>query len=79
MAVILGVAIAITFLLLPLSVYPGLPSELAFLAFISSPFWMPVACVSLWVFVDMAHQAPDISRRRRVNGAGSPPPRRCSS
>jgi hypothetical protein len=31
MAVILGVAIAITSLLLPLSVYPGLLSELAFL------------------------------------------------
>ena len=27
MAVILGVAIAITFLLMPLNVYPGLPSE----------------------------------------------------
>ena len=50
MAVILGVAIAITFLLLPLSVYPGLLSELAFLALISSPFWMPAACISLWVF-----------------------------
>jgi hypothetical protein len=59
MAVILGVAIAITSVLLPLSVYPGLPSELAFLALISSPFWMPAACISLWVFVDMAQQFPD--------------------
>jgi hypothetical protein len=38
MAIILGVASAITSLLLPPSVYPGLPSELAFLALIFSPF-----------------------------------------
>ena len=60
MAIILGAAIAITFLLLPLSVYPGLPSELAFLTVVSSPFWMPAACISLWVFVDLAHQDPDL-------------------
>ena len=59
MAVILGVAIAITSLLLPVSVYPGLPSELAFLASISSPFWMPVACISLWAYASMSRQAPD--------------------
>jgi hypothetical protein len=68
MAVILGVAIAITSLLLPLSVFPGLPSELAFLALISSPFWMPAACISSWVFVDIAHQVPDL--------LGPPPGRR---
>jgi hypothetical protein len=60
MAVILGVAIAITSLLLPVSVYPGLPSELTFLAFISSPFWMPVACIALWAYASMSRQAPDL-------------------
>ena len=60
MAVILGVAIAITSLLLPVSVYPGLPSELALLAFISSPFWMPVVCITLWAYASMSRQAPDL-------------------
>ena len=60
MAVVLGVAIAITSLLLPLSVYPGLPSELTFLGLIFSPFWMPAAFISIWVFVDMAQQFPDL-------------------
>lgn len=59
MAVILGVALAITSLLLPLSVYPGLFSELTFLAAISSPFWMPAACLSCWTFADMAHEVCD--------------------
>jgi hypothetical protein len=75
MAVILGVALAITSLLLPLSVYPGLCSELGFLALISSPFWMPAACLSWWAFVDMARDAPDLlgpppgRRRWRATGA----------
>jgi len=60
MAVILGVAIAITFLLLPVNVYPGLPSELAFLALISSPFWLPLVCISLWAYANMYRQAPEL-------------------
>jgi hypothetical protein len=71
MVVILGFGIAITSLLLPLSVYPGLSSELAFLALICSPFWLPLACISSWVFVEMTHQDPDLlgpplGRRRRL-------------
>jgi hypothetical protein len=70
MGVVLGVAIAITTLLLPLSVYPGLTSEAAFLATLSSPFLIPALGVSLWVLMDMAHQVPDLlgpppGRRRR--------------
>jgi hypothetical protein len=64
MAVLLGIAIAITSMLLLVSVYPGLPSELAFLASISSPFWMPVACISLWAYASMSRQAPDQLRQR---------------
>jgi hypothetical protein len=70
MAVILGIAIAITTLLLPLSIYPGLLSELAFLALIGSPFWLPATCISLWVVLDVVHQVPDLlgpprAQRRR--------------
>ena len=59
MAIILGVALAISFLLLPVSVFPGLPSGLAFLAAISSPFWLPAGCLSLWTFVDSAREVAD--------------------
>jgi hypothetical protein len=69
MVVILRLGIAITSLLLPLSVYPGLVSELAFLALIGSPFWLPMACISSWVFVDMTRQDPNL--------LGPPPGRRC--
>jgi hypothetical protein len=70
MAVMLGIAIAVSTLLLPLSVYPGVLSELAFLTLLSSPFWMPATCISLWVFLDVVHQVPDLfgppqDRRRR--------------
>ena len=60
MAVILGVTLAITSLLLPLSVYPGLPSELGFLAAISSPFWAPAACLSWWASVDTAREVAHV-------------------
>jgi hypothetical protein len=60
MAVILGVALAITSLLLPLSVYPGVISELAFFAVISSPLWLPTAGVSWWIFADIAHELPEL-------------------
>jgi hypothetical protein len=71
MAFILVAAIAITSLLLPLSIYPGLSSELAFLATVCSPFWVPAGCISLWVFIDISRQVPDLlnpppSRRRRL-------------
>jgi hypothetical protein len=71
MAAILGVEIAIGSLLLVLSVYPGLPAELAFLALVSSPFWLPSACVSLWCYIDMNRQVPELlgpppARRRRA-------------
>jgi hypothetical protein len=64
MAVILGVAIAITSLLLLVSVYPGLPSELAFLASIGSPFWLPVVCILLLAYAYMYRQAPGLVRPR---------------
>jgi hypothetical protein len=60
MAALLVVTLAITSLLLPLSVYPGLPSELALLAAISSPFWLPAACLSWWAYVDMTRETADI-------------------
>jgi hypothetical protein len=60
MAVILGVAIAITTLLLPLSIYPGVVPELAFFALVSSPFWLPAAFVSLVAFGEMSQQDPDL-------------------
>jgi hypothetical protein len=74
MAVILGFAIAITSLLLPLSIYPGLLPELAFLALLSSPFWMPASGITAWVFLDVLHQVPDLlappqGRRRRLGAA----------
>jgi hypothetical protein len=74
MAVILGIATAITSLLLPLSVYPGVLSELAFLTLLFSPFWMPATCISLWVFLDVVRQVPDLlgppqGRRRRLAAA----------
>jgi hypothetical protein len=59
----LSVALAITSLLLPLCVYPGLPSEFGFLALISSPFWMPTVCLCWWASVDTAHQVPDLLGR----------------
>jgi hypothetical protein len=68
LAVILGVTLAITSLLLPLSVYPGLVSELGFFAAISSPFWMPAACLLWWAFVDTAREVADLF--------GQPPARR---
>src|SRR5262245_10137076 len=52
MAIILGVAIPISFLLLLLSVHPGLCPELATLAWISTPFWLPAACISLLTYFD---------------------------
>jgi hypothetical protein len=67
MAVFLGVALVITLVLLPLSVYPGLLSELAFFAAISSLFWMPAACLSWWALADMARETADVF---------SPPPAR---
>jgi hypothetical protein len=75
MAVILGVSLAITSLLLPLSVYPGLPSELGFLAALSSPFWMPAACLSWWASVDTAREVADVfgppaARRRWLAPVG---------
>ncbi len=74
MAVILRVALAITSLLLPLSVYPGVSSELAFYAVISSPLWLPAACLCWWAFADIAHEIPDLLgqssvRRRRLAAA----------
>ena len=60
MAVILSIAIAITALLLPLSIYPGLLVELSFLALISAPFWLPATCLSLWVFLDVIREVPDL-------------------
>jgi hypothetical protein len=76
MGLVLGVATAISFLLLPLSIYPGLLSELAFLAAIGSPFWMPALCVTLWVRMDIAHEVRDLfgvppGRRRWHAGAVS--------
>jgi hypothetical protein len=59
MAVILGVALAITSLLLPVSIYPGLASEFGFFAAISSPFWAPAACLSWWAFADTAREVLD--------------------
>src|SRR5262249_28389883 len=67
MAVILGVALVTTSLLLPLSVSPGVTSDLAFLAVISSPFWMPTACLSWWALADIQHE---------VSGFLGAPPRR---
>jgi hypothetical protein len=74
-AVLLGIALAIISLLLPLSVYPGLLPELAFLAMVSSPFWLPAACLSWWVFADTAHDVPDLfsppTARRRWPAAAT--------
>jgi hypothetical protein len=75
MAVILGVAVAITALLLPLSVYPGVPSDAAFLAAISSPFWLPAACLTWWTFADFEREVSGLlgrpPRRRRWLAAGA--------
>jgi hypothetical protein len=60
MVLLIVVMLAITSLLLPLSVYPGLLSELGFLAAISSPFWLPAACVTCWVFVDVRREVADV-------------------
>jgi hypothetical protein len=68
MAFILGVGLATTSLLLVLSVYPGLLSEVGFLAAISSPFWIPAVCVSWWVCVDIRREVADLF--------GPPPARR---
>jgi hypothetical protein len=68
MIVILGAAAAITSLLLPLSVYPGVLSEARFLAAISSPFWMPAVCLSWWAYVDIDREVRDL--------LGPPPGRR---
>lgn len=59
MAVILGIAIAISSLLVWLSVHPGLSTELAVLALIGSPFWVPAVCISSFLYWDMIHQVPD--------------------
>jgi hypothetical protein len=71
MAFILGITLATTSLLLPLNVYPGLLSEVAFLAAIGAPFWLPAACLTWWFFVDMRQQVADVfgtpaPRRRRL-------------
>jgi hypothetical protein len=63
MAFILGVAIAISFVLLPLSAYPGILPELGFYASVCSPLWLPAVCISLRAFVDIAHESRDITRR----------------
>jgi phosphonoacetate hydrolase len=60
MALILGVAIAFSFVLLPLSAYPGILPELAFYALICSPFWLPAVCISLWAF-ERPQSTPDQS------------------
>jgi hypothetical protein len=75
MDLILHVAVVISCILLALSIYPGLLSELVFFGLISSPFWLPTLCISLWVYVDMAHQVPDdialpSSRRLRLVAGG---------
>jgi hypothetical protein len=59
MAVILGVAIAISLLLLPVSMFPGLASEFAFLAALSAPFWLPAGCFFCWVFADSSREVAD--------------------
>jgi hypothetical protein len=59
MDLILCVASVVSCLLLPLSVYPGLLRELAFFGLISSPFWLPAVCISLWVYLDTARQVRD--------------------
>src|SRR5262249_54511241 len=55
-------------------IYPGLLPELAFLALLSSPFWMPASSITAWVFLDVLHQVPDLlappqGRRRRLAAA----------
>jgi hypothetical protein len=73
MAVLLGAAVVITALLLPLSIYPGVASELAFFAAIASPLWLPAAFLCWWAFVDAARELADrfepYPRRRRWLGA----------
>jgi hypothetical protein len=71
MGVILGLAIAFGFLLLPLSIYPGLIAELTFIALVSAPFWLPAVCISCWLYVDMIYYMRDLhdpppGRRRRL-------------
>jgi hypothetical protein len=66
MAVILGAGLAITSLLLVLSVYPGFVSEVSFFAAITSPFWVPTALLSFWAFADV---------ERETAGLFEPPPR----
>jgi hypothetical protein len=51
-------------LLLPLSVYPGLLTDVAFYGLVSSPFWLPAACISLWVYLDTVDQVPDFAGAR---------------
>jgi hypothetical protein len=68
MAVILGLAAGVSTLLLLLSVYPGLLDELAVLALVSSPFWLPAVCISILVYIDIIYQAAvfrDVSPSRR--------------
>jgi hypothetical protein len=61
MDLILCVSIVISGLFLPLSVYPGLLTEVVFFGLISSPFWLPALCISLWVYLDTVDQVPDVA------------------
>jgi hypothetical protein len=60
MVMILGVALAVSALILAFSIQPGLPSELGFFAMISAPLWLPAICLSWWTLAGMAREAPDI-------------------
>jgi hypothetical protein len=69
MDLILCVASVISCLLLSVSVYPGLLSQVVFFGLISAPFWLPAVCISLWVYldtVDQLHEVPEAPPWRRL-------------
>ncbi len=66
MAFICALSVIMSLVLVVLSIYPGMLSELLFVGLLSSPFWLPGFCLLGVFLINLSHETPTLNRPHDV-------------